>query len=395
MALATGVDFATVGPIAPEASAYGSGKIHVRFLCITFLLLVMQVGCAMTAPIHLWRPAKDQNRPIHRIAISPTFGPRELAEKLDESMISAQPKLGNSIVLLHPKLLEEMTSIQLATYSGQPSDVAGMSAARRADADILLQGQIVNARTQPQEPKKGFWDWRKRPTESITVSWSATDVRTGERLGESTIKIDRDEAEKQYPDLKLLAGEPIDKVVQAASRQSWTMFSPGTRSEDAVLVLPWITPGASKTRQGNGYARQGRWDLAEAAWQEAVSKHPSNTAAWNNLAIASVAKQDFELARNRVEHAKTIVKWDRARKTESWIDRKQQEFHQAFGLPDREDGWLSPLAPKPPAAWVKPEEQEFNPVAPVDIDQMPWWTAIPGTKPPGWTWKQWLTQPLF
>jgi hypothetical protein len=28
MALATGVDFATAFPIAPEASAYGSGKLH-------------------------------------------------------------------------------------------------------------------------------------------------------------------------------------------------------------------------------------------------------------------------------------------------------------------------------------------------------------------------------
>jgi len=349
----------------------------------------------MTAPIHLWRPARNQDRPIHRIAISPIYGPRDLAAKLDESMIASQPRVGKSIVLLHPKLLEEMTSIQLATYDGQPSDLAGLSAARRADADILVQGQIVNVNIEPQLEKRGFWDFRKRPSESITVSWTVTEVNSGKRLGESTMKMDREQAEKQYPDLMLLQGEPIDKVIQAASRESWSMFSPGTKVEDSVLALPWIMPGSSKIREGNGFARQSRWDMAEDAWQEAASKHPRNTAAWNNLAIASVAKQDFELARNRVQHAKTIAKWDRARKTEQWIDAKQQEYHQAFALPDREQGWLSPMAPKPPGQLNNQEMKDFVPVKPVDIDELPWWTAIPGTKPPGWTWKQWLTQPIF
>jgi len=369
---------------------------NFEFLPLVIFLIVIGnvLGCAMSAPIHLWRPARNQDRPIHRIAIAPVYGPRELASKLDESMIALQPQIGSSIVLLHPKLLEEITSIQLANYDGQPSDVAGLSAARRAQADIYIQGQIVHSRTEPQAVKEGFWDWRMRPAESVTVAWTVTDVQTGERLGESTVKIDREEAEKQYPDLKLLPGAPIDKVIQGITRQSWAMFSPGTAVENSVLALPWVLPGASKTRQGNGFARQGRWNMAEDAWQQAVSKHPRNTAAWNNLAIASVAKQDFELARNRVQHAKTIATWDRARKTERWIDLKQQEFNQAFGLPDREQGWLSPLVPKPPA-WVKPDESTFTPVEPVDIDELPWWTAIPGTKPPGWTWKKWLTQPIF
>ncbi len=98
-------------------------------------------------------------------------------------------------------------------------------------------------------------------------------------------------------------------------------------------------------RQGNGYARQGRWDLAEEKWQDVASKYPSSKTAWNNLAISAVAKEDFELARDRIEHAKSFIPWDRARKTERWIDEKQHDYHRALGLPDREGGWLMPDPP--------------------------------------------------
>jgi len=369
-------------------SSIANRRFHLRFAFAVAMVGAFSVcGCSMTAPMTVWQPALNQPRAVKTIAMTPIYGPEELAAKLNQAMIEAMQQSGSPITLLHPQLLEEMTSIQLASFDGQPSDVAGMNAARRAKADVLLQGQIVQSQLQPQEPKNGRFDTRKRPSEQITVAWTVTDVESGARLSSNTITVDREQAERNYPELAISGGENVDRVIAGLSRESWKMFSPMTTKEDAVLALPWFLPGASKIRQGNGFARQGRWDAAEKSWQDAVSKHPSNNAAWNNLALAAVAHEDFELGRSRVEHAKSMVPWDRARKTERWIDEHQHNYHRAQSLPDREGGWLVPDPPPPVAL------EDVPPVRAIDIDELPWWTAIPGTKPPGWTWKQWLSQP--
>ncbi len=358
-----------------------------KLLRLLVLLSVFSTGCAMSAPMTVWEPALNRQRTITSIAMAPIHGPTELAAKLNEAMIQNQPRAGLPISFLHPAILEEMTSIQLAGFDGQPSDIAGLSAARRAGADVYLQGEIVRARTEPQEPKQGKLDLRYRPSEQMTVAWSVTDVATGEKIGSNTMTFERTQIENAYPDLAQLGGEPIDRVAQGIARESWSMFAPKTTKEDAVLCLPWFLPGASKIRQGNGYARQGRWDMAEESWQDAASKHSWNNAAWHNLAIASVAREDFELARSRLNHAKTFMPNDRADKTERWLDEKQRDYHRALGLPEREGGWLIPDPPPPIAPSEVPSAK------PQQIEDLPWWTAIPGTKPPGWTWRQWLTQP--
>jgi len=227
----------------------------------------------------------------------------------------------------------------------------------------------------------------KRPSEQITVAWTVTDVQSGARLESATLTIDREQAEKDYPEIMGTASDNVERVVQGVSKESWKMFGPSTKKEDADIALPWFLVGASRIRQGDGYARHGRWDLAEQQWQDVASKHPWNNAAWNNLAIAAVAHEDFELGRSRIEHAKSYIPWDRARKTERWLDEKQHNYHRALGLPDREGGWLVPDPPPPEAVENVPA------VEAIDIDKLPWWTAIPGTKPTGWTWRQWLTQP--
>jgi hypothetical protein len=366
---------------------------HSLLTCFPFCalaggVLFSALGCSMTAPIYVWQPPLNQPRPIQSIALAPIHGPQELAAKLDKAMIESQPKTGNAVTLLHPKMLEEMTSIQLASFDGRPSDIAGLSAARRAGADVLIQGQIVRAQLKPQAPKRGRFDLSKRPSEQLVVSWTITDVPTGERLKSDTLTIDREQSEALYPDVASIEGEPVDRVIVAASRQSWKVFSPMANRTDAALALPWIWAGSSRTREGNGYARQGRWDLAEQRWQDVSAKHPTNKAAWNNLAVAAVAHEDFELARSRIRHAKSIAPWSRARKTESWIDEQQHNYHRALGLPDREGGWLMPDPPPPSMSDELPP-----PVEAQDLDDLPWWTSIPGTKPPGWTWKQWLFQP--
>jgi hypothetical protein len=363
--------------------------------CLTFsrswflVLVCLATGCRMTAPMTVWEPPLNRARTFGSIAMSPIAGPAEVTGKLHEAMIVNQPQAGQPIAFLHPQLLQEMTSIQLASFDGQPSDIAGLSAARRANADVLLQGQVLRVNTEPPPPRKSPLDKSPQPSEQISLSWAVIDVGSGERIGFHTLTIDREQAEKAYPDLNSLGGEPVDRVIQAISRESWAMFSPRTKTVDTMLVLPWFIPGSNLVRQGNGFARQGRWDLAEERWQDAAAKHSWNDAAWHNLALSAAAREDFELARRRLNHAKTWWPNDRADKTERWLDETQRSYHRALSLPDRQGGWLQPDPPPNLSPETVPSAD------PRDIDQLPWWTAIPGTKPPEWSWRQWLTQPWF
>jgi tetratricopeptide (TPR) repeat protein len=94
-----------------------------------------------------------------------------------------------------------------------------------------------------------------------------------------------------------------------------------------TLDLPWVWAGSSQVRKGNGYARQGRWDLAEREWQDAAENYPSNTAAWHNLSLAAVAREDFELAKARIKHANSFLPGDPTYKTQLWIE------HSIFSEP--------------------------------------------------------------
>jgi hypothetical protein len=339
----------------------------------------------------VWEPPMNRARAIGSVAMAPIAGPPEFAWKLNEAMIQNQPQAGQPIAFLHPQLLEEMTSIQLASFDGQPSDIAGLSAARRANADVVLQGQILHVKQEPGQPSINPLSKKPAvPLDQMSVSWTVVDVATGEKLGSRTMTIDRSLAEAAYPELLTTHVEPMDRVIQAVSRESWSMFTPKTKTEQSILVLPWFAPGSGRVRQGNGFARQGRWDLAEAKWQDAASKHPYNRAAWHNLGLAAVAREDFELGRERLQHAK---RWylpnDRGEKAEEWLDEKQHDYHRAFSLPDREAGWLNP--DPPPAA----SSESVPSTEPQHVEDLPWWTAIPGTKPDGWSWNQWLFQPRF
>ncbi len=159
--------------------------------------------------------------------------------------------------------------------------------------------------------------------------------------------------------------------------------------EEVVLNRPYWSLGSKKVREGNAFAEEGLWQMAEYQWQAAATSHPKNKSAWHNLAIASVAQEDFEMARLRLSKAKGWIPDSQFKKTELWIDAQQKAYHRAFGLPDREGGWLNPDPPLAP-----PGLDTTASVDPIDIDEMPWWTAIPFTKPPGWTWRKWLTQPI-
>lgn len=365
------------------------GSFAILLCCAGSVLIT---GCKMTAPMHMLRSPKIAKAGPVRIAVAPVAGQAEVAERLQQAIETAQPQQNRMLAVMHPRQLEQVGGIRLVSYDGQPSDMASLGAARRAGVDYVLQGSIVEEKltVEPPNPKKrfAFFKRKKDPVESMTVRWTVMDVATGSRVADETITMDREQADKLYPDLAYHAPAGDAKVLVASARQSWSLVAPTTKAEDVMLDLPWFMPGSSQVRKGNGFARQGRWELAEQEWQNAADSHPWNEAAWKNLSIAAVSREDFTLARDRLKHANTSWPGDPTFSTLMWIESKQKEYHNTLGLPPPVGGWTFPDPPKV----TRPEETQA--VKPKDLDQMPWWTAIPFMPPPGWTWKQWLTQPI-
>ena len=366
---------------------------RIGYIVLAMLLLHVAAGCHMSAPMRTWKASKVSKAGFVRIAVAPIGGNPFAAERLQNAMKLAQPQPNPLVAALHPADLEQVGGIQLVSYDNQPNDMATLSAARRAGMDYLLQGHILNddLETPPPDPKKKprFRLFKpKEKVQSLAVQWVITDVNSGMRVKEQTVTMDRLQAEKQFPDLTMPSEGDGGRVLMASARQSWDLVAPSNEKADAILDLPWFMRGSSQVRKGNGYARQGRWDLAEAEWQEAASLHPWNTAAWTNLSLAAVAKEDFQLARDRLKHANTILPGDSTFPTLTWIELRQRDYHQALNLAPPQSGWT--LADPPKA--TRPEEVPVSP--PRDLKDMPWWTAIPFIPPPGWTWKQWWTQPI-
>ena len=370
--------FWRVSSSEPATWKFSLVAIHIAW-CI-----VPMAGCTTKAPMRVWKaPQLVAQRPT-RVAMAPLLGDSTIAIPLQEAMMGNRTAASQSIALLDPVRLEQETAVQLSSHQIERSDIGALSAAKRADSQYLLEGEIIRSdlEERPVTKKK-----KKLPPESLAVHWKVIDVASGTRIGETTIIVDRKVAEKRYPDLEWTGGTPANRVITAMARESWATLSPSIASEEVKLASAWVTPGATTIRKGNRYAKQGRWDLAEAEWQEAASLHPRSKAAWHNLALAAAAHEDFALARSRMKHADFWVPIVPDEPSMVWIERQQREYHRAFTLPPPAEGWTFPEPER-----KTPQEVPITQVH--DIDDMPWWTALPFTKPPGWSWARWVTQPL-
>ncbi|MFN6128974.1 MAG: tetratricopeptide repeat protein [Planctomycetota bacterium] len=368
----------------------------INFASIAAVLLGMVTGCQMTAPIHVWKPPTVVQPGPVRVAISPIAGEPDVAQQLQQALELSRPQSMSQLAVILPNELERLGGIQLAAYDGQPSEMASLGAARQAGANYLLAGHVISHRltAPPPRPKRPslFSFVRKSPTsENLSVRWIVYDVESGQRLGEQTLTTTRRDVDKQFPDLAFQSDGGA-KVMAASARRSWELVVPTTRATDVLLDLPWFAPGSSAVRKGNAYARLGQWETAERTWQDAADAHNWNTAAWKNLAIAAVAREDFTLARSRLQHADWKY-WpgDSSRGTLEWIEKQQRQYHEAFRLPDPEGGWsfTAPSREVVPASF----ETTLGPNDPVSLDDQPWYTAVPFLPPPGWSWTQWWSQP--
>jgi hypothetical protein len=357
------------------------------------VLSLMLSGCQMTAPMHVWKAADVPRSGAVRVAVAPIGGTTDATSRLLEALQRAQPQPSTMLAAVYPIELTRIGGIQLVSYDNQPNDMATLASARRAGMDYVLQGNIIQDDLTLPEPdpneRRRFRIFKpKEKIESLTVHWSIVDVESGRRIREKTISVDRTKADKNNPELAFFTQGGDARVLMASARESWSFVSPTTEKVDAMLDLPWVAAGSSQVRKGNAYARQGNWEMAEREWQQAAHQHSWNTAAWKNLSLAAVAKEDFTLAHARLKHANTFWPGDSTYPTLNWIEQRQREYHRSLDLTPPAEGWTIPDPPKS----VRPNEVPSSP--PRDLSELPWWTAIPILPPPGWTWKQWLSQPI-
>lgn len=348
-----------------------------------------------------WTQGDQANRMPLCVAIAPVGGPPEITEKINSSLMATRPQTIPNLAVLYPDQLEKASGIQLVSYDGQPSEMAAYGAAKRSGAKFVLSGQILKHDLSPREmPRKTrlLSVLRKKPpAESMSIRWTVFDAQTGSRLGENTIHMDTKKAVQDFPDLAY-QGTPETIVIAASARRSWEMVIPTTNATQATLDLPWLMPGSASVRKGNAYARLGQWEQAERQWQEAADVHPWNRAAWNNLSMAAVAKEDFQLARDRLKHADPWwIPGDQTAKSSAWIDSVQRQYDACFDPTKPEGPGAPPRMPsnnsfKPIAESQPQSDPPGSAVKPRSLDDQPWYTIIPFIPPPGWSWSDWWYQ---
>lgn len=354
----------------------------------------------MSAPMHVLHPSRLSVPAAKRIAFAPIAAREGLANELEQAIRAQSPTIRDELQLLTAQDLLAASPVRMASTAPLTGDLTALMAARGAQAELLLMGEVVQDELSPsvsdpnKSPELAQIEAANMPLiappsvqrpERVAVAWRVFDVASGQQVGSQTLAIDRIIADREYPDLQYAFPFPRDRVIAASARQTWQSVIPYVEKENVVIALPWLQPGASQIRRGNAYARIGRWDMAEQEWTIASSQHPWSNSAKLNLAVAQIAREDFEAGKATLGTMGPLRLRRRQAETLVWMDQRHRWYHESLNLPPPENGWAFPEPSREPIA-AAPS------TAPSPADS-PWWTAIPFTKPPGWTWRQWITQP--
>lgn len=370
-----------------------------RFLAL-FYLCICVGGCRTTAPVHVWVPPAVPVAPKATVALMPVSGHPVLAEQLQNQLLAQRPAAKADIALFTAEQLHLSSPVRLASTSAMSSDHLALNAARSIDADLLLKGDVLsdtikwdsedansNAPQKPVDWNQVFFqrtDENSPDNESLLLTWRVIDVETGKTLDAYSLNLNTEQAREQYPDLDAAYQQDSTQLLIAASaREAWKLLSPTVVKDEVELAKPWLQLGAWRTRRGVKAAKKGDWKTAEQQFQKAA-RFPFNAAAKHNLAIALAAKEDFVAAKKQLEEIRGPFSTQMPGETLFWLDQRHRVFNEAHGLPDPQGGWIFPA----------PQEQAVEYVEPVDLEDLPWWTAIPFVKPPGWKWKDWVMQPV-
>ena len=330
-----------------------------RFVTVSVAIFVMtaSAGCRhVSAPIHVWSPPRLQSAVGHKIAVAPIMGDTKIAGPLHTAMLTLAPQdAGRTLYCIDARTLQNSQGNQtirlVSATEGETSDIAVHSLAKRNNVDFLLTGEVIRKRNDerrtgldayrgtdainesaPESPKPA--EAREVSAESLkpgylTVSWKLVDVRGGTPVSGMPIVTQHD------------ASLDTQSIVNAAALDAWKLITPFVQTDSVELAATRLSLGSERLRRGNEAAKEGDWQRAEERWQQVLQRFPSNHAALHNLAIAAVARQDYEEARSLIGKALKIRNKPLYRETAVWIEARQRDYHEAFQLPDPIGGWAA------------------------------------------------------
>ncbi len=341
-------------------------------------------GCRATVPIYVWQPASFQCPQGARIAIAPIAGNPTVASRIEDALILERPVGRADLQLIASKHLFELSPIRLVSTASLQNDATAIQAAKNASANLLLEGEVLAAKLVAPEARPPQTEGSPPPNEQLLISWRVIDVESSKSVTNHIVSIDTRRADKEYPEMLLTHPDATERLIAASARDSWKGVAPSIARDEVRLMVPWLQIGAMQVRYGIVDCHKGRWDLAEERFARAARWNPLNVAAHHNLAIAQAAREDFSAAKEQLSSVSWPLSTRLPAESRFWLDQRDRQYRAAHAMGAPEEGWL---IPNPTEAEVLP------PAKPTNIEDLPWWTAIPFAKPPGWTWRAWLTQP--
>lgn len=350
----------------PLSHRRSPGRSRVMIALSACLLWLGGSGCRTVAPIHVWAPPRIDSAVGKRIAIAPLAGEPRIAEPLHAAMLRQLPTdLGRRVDAIDARQLQNPETIRLVSAeSGESSDIALVSLARRNDIDLVLFGEVMSTSSERsavaaqeqgnvagnlggglpgdrpgvREPTAGSAETNPStdaegasplPVRTLRISWKLVDIRNDRPLsGQPVVSHGK-------------PGESELDLVNRAAKDAWELLVPHVVLQEAQLAQPQLSARASRVRQGNQAAAEGRWSEAEWIWRGVISREPGSHAAMHNLAVAAVARQDFAQARQFIAAAIAAKKSPLYRATAVWIETRQREYHASFNLPDPPEGWAA------------------------------------------------------
>ena len=321
---------------------------HHTLLLIAGLIALLhasQTGCRTPSEIAVWHPPLATSGLNKRIVVTPLVGPIGLTSLIAKTFQTQQTYVDFGLDVVSAYELSQTDAIQLVGFAdGPPSDVALLPVARRAHVDFVLVGEVLNdpissqkINLQPDDPQMAAKLEALLSTQNkdkvLALSWRVIDVATGKTVWAGPVSVSPAFVAQAYPELAQTIASPDEQLVEAAVRETWKLLTPFVARYSVQLAKPWGTPGAKQIREGNEHAIAGDWPQAECIRQQVADKHRRSHAAIHNLAIAAVARQDYDQAKTRALRALSMRDSELYQETLMWIELRQREYIEAFNLP--------------------------------------------------------------
>ncbi|WP_283432000.1 hypothetical protein [Neorhodopirellula lusitana] len=328
-----------------------SVRRYTMLVCGWVVLASLLAGCRTWAPIHVWQPPVIASVEGKSIVMMGIDGPAETADAIGEELLAQTSRLAKSgardsslgrLQFMRPSDLHSNPTIRLVSgtdagfadnleVTSESSDLTIAAAAREKGVNQLLRGEVL------------FATGHEDSDERLSVVWRLIGLDPSATTAGLPVSVDQEFIAWRYPDLMSVT-DPHERLRKAIVRRTVSELTVSVDRQRIDLAKPRFRLGSSAVRRGNDLAMAGHWPEAEQVWEETLERYPGQAAAWINAAIAAAARQDFTEAKRRASRAVQIsvfapIHRTLAQETLVWIELRQREYHEAFGLPDPPEGW--------------------------------------------------------